>query len=266
VIVGRSNYVGVSEENPSEAYEERDPDDPTLRCAYSGPQWGSLSGVRWVRFHEDALFVTERLSWGNCGASIRSEKLHNERTIRQPIGGIMVLGMTLATFTLVHVLISLVGIGSGLVVMYGFLTANRLDRWTTLFLVSTAMTSITGFLFPFKGITPGIVIGVLSLIALASAVLSRYSRNLTGAWRPIYVVTASVALYFNVFVFVVQSFEKVPQLRVLAPTQKEPPFAVAQLLVLIAFVVVTGFAVKRFRTNANSAGKSDEASLKSQAA
>jgi len=155
--------------------------------------------------------------------------------------------MTVSTFTVVHVLISLLGIVSGLVVMYGLLTANRLERWTTLFLVSTAATNITGFLFPFKGVTPGIVIGVLSLILLAVAVIGRYALNLNGAWRPIYIVAASVALYFNVFVFVVQSFEKIPQLRSLAPTQKEPPFEVAQLLVLLIFVIVTGFALKRFR-------------------
>jgi len=155
--------------------------------------------------------------------------------------------MTVSTFTVVHVLISLLGIVSGLVVMYGLLTANRLERWTTLFLVSTAATNITGFLFPFKGVRPGIVIGVLSLILLAVAVIGRYALNLNGAWRPIYIVAASVALYFNVFVFVVQSFEKIPQLRSLAPTQKEPPFEVAQLLVLLIFVIVTGFALKRFR-------------------
>ena len=154
---------------------------------------------------------------------------------------------TFSTFTVVHVLISLLGIVSGLVVMYGLLTANRLERWTTLFLVSTAATNITGFLFPFKGVTPGIVIGILSLIVLAVAVIGRYALNLNGAWRPIYIVAASVALYFNVFVFVVQSFEKIPQLRSLAPTQKEPPFEVAQLLVLLIFVIVTGFALKRFR-------------------
>jgi hypothetical protein len=178
----------------------------------------------------------------------------------------MVLGVTISTFTVLHVLISVVGIASGLVVMFGLLTANRLERWTTLFLVSTAATNITGFLFPFKGVTPGIVIGILSLIVLAVAVLGRYAWNLTGAWRPIYIVAASVALYFNVFVFVVQSFEKVPQLRALAPTQKEPPFAVVQLFVLLVFVVATGFALKRFRPNMNLAGKSDNSSPKRRAA
>ena len=154
--------------------------------------------------------------------------------------------MTTATFTLIHVLISLVGIASGLVVMYGFLTSKRLDRWTVLFLATTIATSLTGFAFPNSHITPGIVIGILSLVVLAIALVARYGLHMTGAWRWIYVVTASVALYFNVFVFVVQSFEKVAALKALAPTQKEPPFAIAQLLVLALFVVLTAFAVKRF--------------------
>jgi hypothetical protein len=178
----------------------------------------------------------------------------------------MILGISMATFTALHVLISVVGIASGLVVMYGLLTANRLERWTTLFLVSTAATSLTGFLFPFKGVTPGIVIGILSLIVLALAVVGRYALNLGGPWRPIYIVAASVALYFNVFVFVVQSFEKVPQLRALAPTQKEPPFAVAQLFVLLVFVVATGFALKRFRPDLNLTGKRQESPAETRAA
>ena len=158
----------------------------------------------------------------------------------------MILGMTTATYTLLHVLISLVGIGSGFVVMYGFITARKLDRWTTLFLSTTALTSLTGFAFPNKHITPGIVIGVLSMIVLTVAVLARYGMRMSGPWRPIYVISSAIALYFNVFVLVVQSFEKVPALRALAPTQKEPPFAISQLLVLVLFVVATVFAVKRF--------------------
>lgn len=159
----------------------------------------------------------------------------------------MILGMSTATFTALHVLISLVGIGSGLVVMYGFFNANRMDRWTQLFLATTALTSLTGFLFPNEHITPGIVIGILSMFVLAAAAGARYGLRMRGVWRPLYVVTSAIALYFNVFVFVVQSFEKVPPLRALAPTQKEPPFAIAQLLVLLLFVVATVFAVKRFR-------------------
>jgi hypothetical protein len=162
----------------------------------------------------------------------------------------MILGMSTAMFTAVHVVISLVGIGSGLVVMYGFFKANRMERWTQLFLATTALTSLTGFLFPNEHITPGIVIGILSMIILAVAVGARYGLRMGGVWRPAYVISAAIVLYFNVFVFVVQSFEKVPVLRALAPTQKEPPFAIAQLLVLILFVVATVFAVKRFRPDA----------------
>jgi hypothetical protein len=162
----------------------------------------------------------------------------------------MILGMTTATFTLLHVLISLLGIGSGLIVMYGLLTANRLNHWTMLFLTSTALTSITGFLFPNEHITPGIVVGILSLLVLAVGVVARYPQRLRGAWRPIYVISASLALYFNVFVLVVQLFEKVPTLRALAPTQNEPPFGITQLLLLILFIVATVYAVKRFHPSA----------------
>ena len=165
----------------------------------------------------------------------------------------MILGMTTATFTLLHVLISLVGIGSGLVVMYGLLNANRLDRWTQLFLVTTALTSLTGFLFPNAHITPGIVIGILSLVVLTLTIIARYAMRMRGAWRGIYIGGASLALYFNCFVLVVQSFEKVPALRALAPTQKEPPFAVVQLTVLALFIVGTVFAVKRFRPDSAAA-------------
>jgi hypothetical protein len=160
----------------------------------------------------------------------------------------MILGMKTSTFTLLHVLISLVGIGSGFVVMYGLVTARRLNRWTALFLASTAATSITGFLFPFEHVTPGIIVGMLSIIALGVAAVARYSSHLRRTARVIYVICASVALYFNVFVLVVQSFEKAPALRALAPTQKEPPFAITQLLVVAVFVVLTVVAVRRFRT------------------
>jgi hypothetical protein len=106
---------------------------------------------------------------------------------------------------------------------------------------------LTGFLFPFKEITPGIVLGVLSMIALTVAFVARYARDLAGAWRRTYVISAIVSLYFNVFVLVVQSFEKVPALHVLAPTGKEAPFKVVQLVVLLAFVVVGVMAAKKFR-------------------
>jgi hypothetical protein len=158
----------------------------------------------------------------------------------------MILGMTLATFTAVHVVISLIGIASGLIVLYGMLTANRLDSLTALFLLTTVLTSATGFLFPFEKLLPSHIVGIISLVVLTVAVLARYARHMAGAWRWIYVVTALLALYFNVFVLVVQSFEKVPALKALAPTQSEPPFAVAQLLVLALFVVLAIFAVKKF--------------------
>jgi hypothetical protein len=157
----------------------------------------------------------------------------------------MVLGMSLQTFTLIHVLISVAGIASGLVVVYGFLSNKRLDGWTGMFVTTTALTSLTGFLFPFKGVTPAINLGIISLVVLAIAVVTRYPLHLT--WRKTYVITACAALYFNVFVLVVQLFEKVPQLRAIAPTQKEPPFAIAQIAVLVLFVVLTTFAVKKFR-------------------
>jgi hypothetical protein len=157
----------------------------------------------------------------------------------------MVLGMSLQTFTLIHVLISLAGIGSGIVVLYGFLTNKRLDRWTGVFLATTALTSLTGFLFPFMGMTPAIKLGIISLVVLAITIVTRYSLHL--AWRKTYVISACAVLYFNVFVLVVQSFEKVPQLRAMAPTQKEPPFAITQIIVLALFVALTTLAVKRFR-------------------
>ena len=158
----------------------------------------------------------------------------------------MVLGMSLQTFTLVHVLISLAGIASGLVVMYGFLAKNRVEGWTLVFLTTTALTSLTGFLFPFKGMTPAIMLGVISLPVLAIAIVTRYPLHL--AWRKTYVITACVALYFNVFVLVVQSFEKIPALRAIAPTQKEAPFAIAQIAILVVFIGMTALAVKKFHS------------------
>jgi hypothetical protein len=152
----------------------------------------------------------------------------------------------LSTFTQVHVVISLIGIVAGLIVAYGLLTAKRLDRWTALFLLATVATSVTGFFFPFHGFTPAIVVGIVSTVVLAVAILARYGRKLVGAWRWIYVVTALLALYFNVFVLIVQLFQKVSTLKALAPTQSEPPFQIAQLVTLVLFVVLTILAVRRF--------------------
>lgn len=156
------------------------------------------------------------------------------------------------TFTKVHVVISLIGIASGLIVMFGMLTAQRFDRWTGLFLLSTLATSVTGFLFPFHGITPGIVVGIISVVVLAIAIFARYPQHLRGSWRWIYVVSALVALYLNVFVLIAQLFQKVPQLKVLAPTQSEPPFAVTQLGVLLLFVLLGIFATIKFRVQSRA--------------
>ncbi len=159
----------------------------------------------------------------------------------------MILGMTTSTFTLVHVLISLAGIGSGFIVVYGLLSGKRLDGWTAIFLATTVLTSGTGFLFPVEHLLPSHVVGIISLVVLAVAILARYARHLAGAWRWIYVVCAMVALYLNCFVAVVQSFLKVSALHSLAPTQKEPPFLVVQLAVMVIFIVLGALAVKKFR-------------------
>ena len=153
----------------------------------------------------------------------------------------------MTTFTKVHVVISLIGIFGGFVVAFGLLTAKRLDGWTALFLITTVLTSVTGFFFPFHGFTPAIGVGILSLVVLAIAIFARYGRKLAGAGRWIYAVTAMLALYLNFFVLIVQLFQKVPALKALAPTQSEPPFAVAQLAALVIFVVLTVFAAIRFR-------------------
>jgi hypothetical protein len=153
----------------------------------------------------------------------------------------------LQTFTQVHVAISLVAIASGLVVLLGMLTARRLDHWTSFFLLTTVATSVTGFFFPFHGFTPAIGVGIISLVLLAIAIFARYARHLAGVARWIYVVTAVLALYLNVFVLIVQSFQKIPALKAMAPTQTEPPFLVAQAVALGLFVVLMIVAAIRFR-------------------
>jgi hypothetical protein len=156
-------------------------------------------------------------------------------------------GCSMSTLTLVHVVISLIGIFSGFVVALGLLSSKRLDGWTALFLVTTVLTSVTGFLFPIHGLTPGLVLGVISLIVLAVAILARYPLHLVGAWRKIYVITAMIAFYLNVFVLIAQAFMKVPALKTLAPTGSEPPFLISQLVVLVLFIVLTIFATIKFR-------------------
>lgn len=158
----------------------------------------------------------------------------------------MILGMSTETLTLVHVVISLVGIASGLIVLFGWLTGRQLGAWTTIFLASTAATSVTGFLFPTHGLSPALVVGTISLAVLAVAAFALYGRRLAGAWRGTYVVTAATALYFNTFVLVVQLFLKVPALHALAPHQSEPPFAIAQGSVFVLFAVASITAWKRF--------------------
>jgi hypothetical protein len=158
----------------------------------------------------------------------------------------MILGMSTSTFTLIHVLLSLAGIGTGFIVVYGMLTGKRLDGWTAFFLATTALTSLTGFLFPVEHILPSHIVGFISLVVLAVAIVARYALHLASAWRWIYVVCAVLALYLNSFVAVVQSFLKVPALKALAPTQKEPPFLIAQLAVMVVFIVLGILSVKKF--------------------
>jgi len=163
----------------------------------------------------------------------------------------MVLGLSISTFTLVHVIISLIGIVSGIVVMFGMLGSNRLAGLTALFLVTTVLTSATGFLFPFSGVTPALVVGIISLVILAIALFALYARHLGGSWRGIYVVTALMALYLNCFVLVVQSFQKLSFLQPLAPTQSEPPFLIAQGALLLVFLVLGFVAVRLFHPERN---------------
>ena len=156
------------------------------------------------------------------------------------------MSLGLEIFTLFHVLLSLIGIGSGLVVAVGFTKSKLLAGWNTWFLVTTIATSVTGFLFPFHKLLPSHVLGIMSLIVLALAAFALYGRRLAGGWRRTYVITAMIALYFNVFVLVVQLFQKVPTLKALAPTQSEAPFKVAQVIVLAAFVLLGFLAAKKF--------------------
>jgi hypothetical protein len=161
----------------------------------------------------------------------------------------MVLGMSLATFTLVHVIISLIGIVAGLVVMFGMLASDRKPGLAAIFLLFTILTSATGFLFPFTQLLPSHMIGILSLVLLAIACIALYAMKLSGSWRWIYVVTALLSLYFNVFVLVIQSFLKIPALTAVAPGNPPsgPVFAVVQGIVLVFFVLMIIGAWRRFK-------------------
>ena len=160
----------------------------------------------------------------------------------------MVLGMSLSTYTTLHVIISLIGIGSGFIVLYGLLSGRLLSPWNVVFLVATILTSLTGFGFPNDKLTPGIILGILSMIVLAIALVALYVFHLKRGWRRTYAITAMIALYFNVFVLIAQTFEHVPAFHALAPTGTETPFKVAQTLLLVLFAVLITAAAKKFRT------------------
>ncbi len=159
--------------------------------------------------------------------------------------------MILKIYTLIHVVISLLGILAGFVVITGMLEADPLDGWTKLFLWTTVLTSVTGFFFPFRGFTPALAFGIISLIVLAVAIYALYSAHLAGGWRLTYVICAIFAQYLNVFVLVVQMFQKIPALKARAPTQKEPPFLLTQLVVLILFIALGVAAAIKFRNESN---------------
>jgi hypothetical protein len=158
----------------------------------------------------------------------------------------MILGMTLPVFTFVHVAISLIAILSGIVVVLGMIRNMRLNVVTVLFLLTTVLTSVTGFFFPFKGVTPGIILGILSLIVLFPAILARHAFHMIGKWRWIYVVCSVIALWFNFFVLIAQSFEKVPALHALAPKGSEPPFLITQVIFMVVYIFLGYSAVKKF--------------------
>jgi len=158
---------------------------------------------------------------------------------------VMIFGMDALTF--IHVLLSLIGIVSGFVVLVGMFDSRRQESWTALFLITTIATSATGFLFPFTKLLPSHIVGIISLVVLAIALLARYSFRMKDSWRWIYVATALMALYLNTFVLVAQAFLKIPALKALAPTGSEPPFLVAQLIVLVFFIYVGVRAAMRYR-------------------
>lgn len=159
----------------------------------------------------------------------------------------MILGMSIETFTQVHVVISLIAIATGIVVALAMVGGKELPGLTAIFLATTVLTTVTGFLFPISVLTPALIVGVISAVILAIALLALYVFRLAGHWRWIYVVTAMAALYLNVFVLVVQAFQKLAILQPLAPTQSEPPFVAAQGAVLVLFVVLGVLATLRYR-------------------
>ncbi len=164
----------------------------------------------------------------------------------------MILGLSTTTFTLVHVILSLVGIFAGAIVLSGMLTSKKSNAWTEIFLATTVLTSVTGFPFPRDQILPSHIVGVISLLVLAVAIVALYLYRLAGKWRWIYVAGVVLSLYLNVFVAVVQAFAKLPFLSALAPTQSEPPFVVAQLVVLLIFVSLGVAALRSFHPSTSA--------------
>jgi hypothetical protein len=156
-------------------------------------------------------------------------------------------GFSLSAFTLLHVLISLIGIIAGLIALAGWLRSDPSRTLTATFLATTILTSVTGFMFPFTKLLPSHIVGIISLVLLAVATFAFYGRHLLGIWRPIYTITATLALYLNVFVLIVQSFLKVPLLKAWAPTQTEPAFLVAQGAAFLVFLVLTVLTTAKFR-------------------
>jgi hypothetical protein len=166
----------------------------------------------------------------------------------------MIAGMTTEVFTLVHVVITLIAIASGIVVVFGMIGSHRLGKLTALFLLMTLLTSVTGFMFPFHGPTPAFILGIIAMVVLAICLIARYVKHLYGHWRWIYAITAVISLYLNVFVLIVQTFEKVKLVNPAAPTVGPPfaepqnfQFAVAQGAALVIFVMLGLIAAIKFR-------------------
>ncbi len=162
------------------------------------------------------------------------------------------MGLSVSDFTALHVVISLIGIFSGFVALYGMLTSTYFRLWTGIFLATTILTSVTGFFFPHDKLLPSHIVGIISVVVLIVALIALYVRHAEGAWRWIYVTSALLTLYLNGFVAVVQSFQKIPPLQALAPTQSEPPFIVAQVGVMAAFIILGVLAVRRYHPEETS--------------
>jgi len=157
----------------------------------------------------------------------------------------MIFGMD--TYTFVHVLLSLIGIVAGFIVLFGLLTANRMSGWTAIFLATTLATTLTGFGFPYNGLTPAIGVGIVSTIVLVITIAARYAFRLRGSWRWIYAGGAVLSFYLNFFVLIAQSFQKIPALNAFAPTGSEPPFAITQGIALLALVIAGVLSLRTFK-------------------